>query len=122
MSALSDRERKKLAAMLALVEGAQNQHDGERIAALCAIERLLAKSGMRLRDLAMPLPALEHQLPELGTWRETCRRCLERRALLRPWEVGFLTDIPKFRRLSVKQRYCLNEIAVRVGVKERRAA
>ncbi|MDA8052026.1 MAG: hypothetical protein M0002_18835 [Rhodospirillales bacterium] len=95
-----------------MAEG-NNAHDGERLVALAAAERLLGRDGLRLRDLPA-LPAPEPALPELGMWRATCRQCLTRRHLLRAWEAGFLTDLQHFRRLAVKQRYCLAEIAARV--------
>ena len=38
----------------------------------------------------------------------------ERQRSLRAWERGFVADLPRFRRLSFKQRYILNEIASRI--------
>jgi hypothetical protein len=105
-----------------LVESESNAPDGERIAAINAVERLLAKTGLRLRDLATSGKAAERQMPEMGTWRETCRLCLQHRQALRAWEVNFLTDLPKFQRVSTKQRWALDEIAMRIGVKPRRPA
>lgn len=81
--------------------------------AVLAAHRLLQQRGVSWRDVVEP-PAIEKQLPELGTRRQTVRACLERRGPLRSWEAGFLADLPQFRRLSVKQRYCLKTIADRV--------
>jgi hypothetical protein len=71
---------------------------------------LLQRGAEHLHDLPSP----DRPLPELGTRREMVRQCLERPASLRPWELGFLRDLPNFPRLSVKQRYILKEIADRV--------
>ncbi|MGH7056885.1 MAG: hypothetical protein ACREFJ_16445 [Acetobacteraceae bacterium] len=117
---ISASERGRLQAMLALAEAEQNPADGERLAAIIAVERLLGRHGLRLRDLATPAP--EKQLPLLGTWRQTCRECLESGAPIRPWERKFLSELPEFPRLSVKQRYVLYEIADRIGVARGRAA
>ncbi len=113
MTGLAPAVRARLTAILALAEDEANGTVGERLAALAAAERLLARHNLRLRDLPT-LPAAEAALPEVGSWRETCAQCLAHRDLLRPWEQGFLSDLPRFRRLSAKQRYCLREIAERV--------
>ncbi|HET8637058.1 MAG TPA: hypothetical protein VFL96_09440, partial [Acidobacteriaceae bacterium] len=75
---------------------------GERDAAALAAHRFVQQRGIAWVDVLNP-PPVEHQLPELGTWRATCRACLAHPDRLRPWEIGFLEDLPKFRRLSVKQ-------------------
>jgi hypothetical protein len=49
-----------------------------------------------------------------GTWRTTVAECLSHPGSLRKWEIGFLQDLPEFHRISVKQRYVLQEIARRV--------
>ncbi len=117
---LDKKSRDRLSAILALAESECNQFEPERIAAIDAAEKLLKRNGMRLRNLAVAGAPAVRQMPEMGTWRETCRRCLERRQSLRPWEVNFLTDLPKFQRISAKQRWIVDEIAVRIGVKEAR--
>jgi hypothetical protein len=118
---MNKRDRTKVAATLALAEANSNAPDGERIAAINAAERLLNKAGLRLRDLAEPSAFTERQMPEMGTWRETCRRCLGQRHALRAWEVNFLTDVQKFRRISPKQRWIVDEVAIRLGVKPARS-
>ena len=103
-------ERRKLVGILGRLG---SDHDGERAAAGLLASRLLRSAGLTWAQLLDP-PALERKLPELGTWRQTAARCLEQAGSLRAWEVGFLRDLPGFRRLSVKQRCVLNEIANRV--------
>jgi hypothetical protein len=106
---LTAAERRKLIGILGRLG---SDHDGERAAAGLLASRLLQSAGLTWSRLLEP--AVEHKLPELGTWRQTAARCLERSGSLRAWEIGFLRDLPGFRRLSVKQRYVLNEIAGRV--------
>jgi hypothetical protein len=48
--------------------------------------------------------------PMQSTWRAVCEQLQQRPGDLRPWEI----DLPRFRRLSTKRRYCLFEIARRV--------
>ena len=110
MSALPAADRAKLGKLLGLLG---SDHPGERDAAGLAAHRLITRAGLTWPQVIKP-PAVERALPELGTWRQTVVECLAQPGSLRPWEVGFLRDLPGFRRLSVKQRYVLKEIADRV--------
>jgi hypothetical protein len=109
-AALPVATRAKLAKLLGMLG---SDHAGERDAAGLAAHRLVQQAGVSWRQVLEP-PAIEKALPELGTWRATVAECLARPDSLRPWEVGFLRDLPGFRRLSTKQRYTLKEIADRV--------
>jgi hypothetical protein len=60
------------------------------------------------------LDAKPHREPLLGKWRQTCTELLKHLGSLRTWERGFVPDLPRFQRLSTKQRYILAEIATRV--------
>ena len=102
--------RAKLAKLLGMLG---SDHAGERDAAAIAAAKLVRSTGLTWQQILSPPPP-DRPLPELGTWRETVRQCLARPGSLRPWEVGFLRDLPNFPRLSVKQRYVLKEIADRV--------
>jgi hypothetical protein len=114
---ISKDERVKLAKLLGMLG---SNHSGERDAAGLAAHRFLQQRGLTWPRVLEP-PAIEQCLPELGTWRQTCRECLEHPGMLRAWGKSFLADLPGFRRLSVKQRYVLNEIADRVlGPREAR--
>jgi hypothetical protein len=86
---------------------------GEVTAAAAAAHRILVKAGLTWSDI-LSLNAPEHQEPLRGTWRATCSELQKHEGDLRPWERGFVADLPRFQRLSTKQRYCLNEIASRV--------
>lgn len=109
-AALATADRPRLAKMLALLG---SNHTGERDAAALAATCFMQARGLTWPQVLKP-PAIEKQLPELGTWRQTVARCLAQPGALRPWERQFLTDLPGFRRLSVKQRYVLDQIAGRV--------
>jgi hypothetical protein len=110
MIALPDASRVKLAKLLGMLGSA---HAGERDAAGLAANRLISQAGLSWRQALMP-PPIEKKLPDLGTWRANVAECLGRPGSLRHWEAGFLRDLPGFRRISIKQRYVLKEIADRV--------
>ena len=101
-------DRAKLAKLLGMLG---SDHAGERDAAGLAAHRLLQRRGLTWPAVLTPPRARE---PLQAKWRQTCAACLERRGSLRPWEIGFLTDLPNFPRVSSKQRYILQEIANRV--------
>lgn len=110
MSQLSAADQSKLAKLLAMLG---SEHTGERDAAALAAHRLIARKGLTWGEV-LASGSAEKQIPELGIWRETCRTLLQHRTELRAWEISFLTDLPKFQRLSTKQRYVLKEIRDRV--------
>lgn len=107
---LAKVDRVRLAKLLGLLG---SSHPGERDNAGVAAHKLVQSRGMTWPEVMEP-PAIEKHLPELGTWRQTVGQVLAYPGKLRPWELGFLRDLPKFQRLSVKQRYVLKEIADRV--------
>ena len=107
--ALPAEAREKLAKLLGLLG---SDHPGERDAAGLAAHRLLQQHQLTWRDVL--IPEQPHREPLYSTWRATCAELTERSGDLRPWERQFVVDLPKFQRISTKQRYVLNEIAVRV--------
>jgi hypothetical protein len=110
LSALSQSDRTRLVKLLALLG---SDIRGERDAAGLAAHRFLTKRGLTWDEALSPRP-VERRLPEFATWRTTCTRLMENPRALRPWERTFVADLPNFPRISVKQRYILNEIAKRV--------
>jgi hypothetical protein len=110
VSSLSANDRTKLIKFLGLLG---STHAGERDSAGLAAQRLMRQRGLSWAPVLNP-PQGEYKLPELGKWRVTCRRLLEKPQALKPWELGFVRDLPCFGRISVKQRYILKEIADRV--------
>ena len=103
--------RGKLAKLLGMLG---SDHAGERDNAAVAAHRLIRQHNLTWDAVVAPPRPATKRLPELGTWRATVAACLERRGSLRPWEAGFLRDLPRFQRLSTKQRYIVREIADRV--------
>lgn len=101
--------RAKLLKVLPLL-GSDNA--GERDAAALAASRILKGAGPSWGDL-LSRPATEPREPLLG-WRATCAELQKRPGSLRGWERKFVTDLPRFPRISAKQRYILAEIAERV--------
>lgn len=112
MTVLSRTDRDRLGKLLGLLG---SDFPGERDAAAQAAHRIVMRAGLTWQQVVEP-PPVEKKLPELGTWRATVAACLAKPGSLRPWEISFLRDLPQFRRLSVKQRYVLKEIADRLGV------
>jgi hypothetical protein len=98
MTSLPTIERNRLAKLLALLG---SDKAGERDAAGLAAHRMLQQHGLKREPLH-------------STWRRVCAELAIRPDGLRPWERSFVADLPKFPRLSSKQRYVLQEIAARV--------
>ena len=109
MTALTSKDRSRLVKTLALTD---SPVDGEKLAALEAANRILAKAGLTWDALLKPGQVVRE--PQFSIWRQTCRELMEHSGSLRPWELGFVKGLPTFPRLSTKQRYVLNEIATRV--------
>jgi hypothetical protein len=110
MSEISLPVREKLAKVLPLLG---SDTPGERDAAALAVHRILTKSGLCWDQILAGKPT-EHREPFHGTWRSTCVKLQKRNGSLRPGERSFIADLPRFQRISTKQRYVLKEIADRV--------
>jgi hypothetical protein len=102
----------KLTQILSVAEAASNAPDGERLAAIAAVERMLAKLGLRLRDLIAPPPPPAEARP----WRALVGECLQKAAGLTDWQEASLSNLRTFRDISAKQREVLEDIAASVGV------
>ncbi len=109
MTSFATRKRNRLAKLLALLG---SDKAGERDAAGLAAHRMLQQHDLTWSDLLVPAPV--EREPLHSTWRGVCAELAARPDGLRPWERHFVTDLPKFPRLSSKQRYLLQEIAARV--------
>lgn len=107
-SELPPATRSRLTKLLGMLG---SDHQGERDNAALAAHKLVKQHGLTWEAVVMPPRARE---PLMGIWRATVAACLERPGSLRPWEAGFLRDLSRFRRLSTKQRYVLEEISGRV--------
>ncbi len=94
-----------------------SSHDGERLAACAAIERLLAPRGLRLGELLEGLAASRAEVGRSPGTDDDARELL-RRIDASPWESQFLSSLRLWRgRMTGKQRAKLTEIAARAGVR-----
>lgn len=110
MTDLTDAQRVRLIGCLRLWQHPETA-PAERNAAMAGALRILKARDLDWDELiARPL----HHEPLHSTWRGVCAELAARPDDLRPWERLFVADLPKFSRLSSKQRYVLQEIAVRV--------
>jgi hypothetical protein len=107
----SDDPRARLAKVLPLLG---SDKAGERDAAALAATRILKAARLSWDDLLRRPEPTEHREPLLGTWRTTCVALQKRQDSVRTWERKFVADLPRFLRISSKQRYILAEIADRV--------
>ncbi len=90
-----------------------SDHVGERAEAARRADAIVKAAGLTWPDLLLT-PARAHREPQRGIWRTTCAELQKRPGDLRTWERAFVADLPKFSRISTKQRYILDEIARRV--------
>jgi hypothetical protein len=107
---LTPAERRRLANLLGRLG---SDHAGERDNAAVMAHRLIQTKGMTWSEVIDPPPS-EYQEPLIGKWRQVCAELQNRPGNLRAWEKKFVTDLPRFPRISSKQRYILAEIADRV--------
>ena len=107
MSTLPLGIRKRVADLLrrALI----TDQEGELVASVHALNRVLGAAGLNPHDLAelLGLPPDDGQ----GDWRALVEKLLsEQVARLTAWEFGFLESILRFRKLSPKQAAVLTNI------------
>lgn len=120
MIALAPAVRGKLAACLRLVETDSGAPDGERLAALAAIERVLAANGHRLHDLA-GAPHDDGDVVHVNggaDWRDLLARCAANEDRLSAWEQAFVGSLWGRRRITPKQFAKLQEIVAGLGAGE----
>lgn len=97
-----------------LIRRLSSDHEGERLATVAAIERVLRAHGLDFHDLAGVVgDGIAHR--ELMTG-DTGRifYCLAHAPLLSDWERGFCGSLLGFRRLSPKQLAHLDRIVARL--------
>lgn len=115
MSALVEADRTRLAQMLGLLG---SDHAGERDAAGLAAHRMIQQHGLTWFDVLTPsLPPPDRDPaddPLHGDWRAMAAACARFPHLLNRWETDFLVRLPRFPRLSTKQRSALLKIIVRL--------
>jgi hypothetical protein len=118
--------RSKLIGALGLLA---SDRDGERMAAVSAIQRLIANHGLQWDDLVVqPNEPLARQPPPRSQWdtgwpapppdwRRTVVACRQKTERLNSWEAEFLTSLLRRRRWpTARQLEVLASIAEKLGV------
>jgi hypothetical protein len=111
--ALSPPDRERLAKLLGMLG---SKHQGERDAAGLAADRLVRAAGLSWSHVVcipQSEPVHEHHADPLN-WRMTAARCRQFETLINRWEDEFLAGLPRFPRLSAKQRNTLLAIVSRL--------
>ena len=115
MTTLAASDRERLARLLGMVG---SDHAGERDNAARAAHRLVQQHGITWFDLVVLPPPPDGDDPDAdpmgADWRRTAAACSRYPHLVNRWEAGFLAALPRFPRLSPKQRSILVKIAVRL--------
>jgi hypothetical protein len=115
MSALAASDRKRLARLLSMLGSG---HAGERDNAARAAHRLVQQRGITWYDVVVAHPSPDTDDPDTdpigANWRRIAAACRRYPLLLNRWETDFLAGLPRFPRLSTKQRSALLKIVVRL--------
>jgi hypothetical protein len=111
MSALATSDRVHLAKLLGMLG---SDHAGERDNAARAAHRLVQQHGITWYDVVVTHPPPDADDPIGADWRRTAASCRRYPHLLNPWEADFLVGLPRFPRLSTKQRSALLKLLVRL--------
>jgi hypothetical protein len=113
--ALNPAERARLAAILGLLS---SDKPGERDAAAHAATRFIQVRNLQWPDIitsVLPTPGVDPDIDPIGVdWRRTAAACSRYPLLLNKWEAEFIAGLPRFPRLTAKQRECLLKIVVRL--------
>jgi hypothetical protein len=115
---LQESRRRRIVATAALLSSAQ---DGERLAAVRGLDRLLAPHGVGiadvveagLRPVAVPRSRPPAAVVPLRPHQLMARQCLAYPEMLTEWEAGFVASVADLRSLSDKQLSRLRAIAVK---------
>jgi hypothetical protein len=115
MTGLAAADRQRLAKLLGM---AGSQHDGEALNAARLANRMVRERGITWFDVMLP-PEDRHSQQQATAdpsqdWRRTASACSRFPHLINRWEHEFLSGLPRFPRLSRKQRGCLDAIVVRL--------
>jgi hypothetical protein len=110
MSILPEKVKAQLQKIVARFE---SEHQGEREAAILAATRILDQHGLRWCEVFTP-PESPKRETQSGGWGATCHRLLEERSCLTRWEIGFISELRRFPRISDRQREILSGISYRV--------
>jgi hypothetical protein len=92
-----------------------SDHEGEVLATVAAIKRVLSSDGRDLHDLAdaiarpLPTPPSSPPAPQPSAWRRQAEQLLQHRDLT-AWERKFLRSLLSFKVTSAKQLAVLRRI------------
>jgi hypothetical protein len=111
VSVLADVDRDRLAKLLGMLG---SSHVGEVANAGRLADKLVRGAGLTWPDIITPALLPPNTDPIGGDWRQTAATCNRYLHLLNRWEADFLAGLPRFPRLSSKQRSILLKIAVRL--------
>jgi hypothetical protein len=123
---LSEVTRAHLSKLLLMLG---STHDGEQLAAVAAIKRVLKTAGADLHDVAdelnhRPSGKAKPVAPKTWIWREAVDELLAHASCcLTQWEAGFAKNLASYRgRPTDKQMDCVRRILERIKEKHRQAA
>jgi hypothetical protein len=95
-----------------------SSHVGEVANAGRLADKMVRAAGLTWPDIITPTlapPPPDQDADPIGAdWRRTAASCRRYPHLLNGWEAAFLSGLPRFPRLSCKQRAILLKIAVRL--------
>jgi hypothetical protein len=113
MNVLAAPDCERLARLLGMLG---SDHPGERDNAARAAHRLVQLRGITWFGVVThPPPDTDPATDPISRdWRQTATACSRYPHLVNRWEAEFLTGLPRFPRLSGKQRTALVRIAVRL--------
>ena len=118
MSALSSSDKARLGRVLGMTG---SDHDGEVCAAARAANRFVREHGTTWPEVLGAGPQPEEVRPgprwrgdDEVAWRRQATACLKHPQFIDKWENTFLTGLPRFPRLSKKQRFNLDNIVTRL--------
>lgn len=119
MNALADTDRTRLARLLGMLGSA---YDGEVANAGRLADKLVRNAGLTWPDVIAPAlppprprpPGDAAADPLRGDWRAMAAACTRWPLLLNKWEAEFLSGLPRFPRLSIKQHTILIRIVTRL--------
>lgn len=123
---LTPKDRSTLAKLLALA--GSTTHDGETVTAMRKAEALVKSKGASWADVMLAKPVRPAPQPSAYAHEERAhvtiaQDCLRKgRAVITPWERGFLLSIMAYRDLKPKQLETLSLISRKVAVATASAA
>jgi hypothetical protein len=111
MTTLAAPDRDRLTRLLGMLG---SDHLGEVANAGRLADKMVRAAGLTWPDIIAPALSPPDVDPIGVDWRRTAAACSRYPLLLNRWEADFLAGLPRFARLSCKQRSILVKIVVRL--------